>query len=182
MIKNNLHGSQGIRAIKDRLTCAYYAYVSDYKQYLKLRGFGNHIHDRFFVERGFLECWLLPGFHRFWQTWNPGIGYFAYKVYLACGGKNRKNLATIVAFLVNGLVHNLIVSLIVWRWDFPLPFTFTLFGILTIVSRWLDSHINMRKWPKILHLVLNVGLVILSFDFGFGMNDLIRTNLFFGSQ
>jgi len=179
MIKNNLHGSQGIRALKDRLTCAYHAYVSDYKQYLKLRGFGNHIHDRFFVERGFLECWLQPGFHRFWQTWNPGIGYFAYKVYLACGGKNRKCLATIVAFLVNGLIHNLIVSLIVWRWDFPLPFTFTLFGILTIVSRWLDSHINMRKWPKILHLVLNVGLVILSFDFGFRMNDLIRTNLFF---
>jgi hypothetical protein len=177
MIKNNLLGYQGLSAIKDRLTRPYHAYVRDYKRYLKLRGFGNHIHDRVFVKRGFLECWLQPGFHRFWQVWNPGIGYFTYKMYLAFGGKDRRNIATVAAFLVNGLVHNLVISLCLWRWDFPLPFTFSLFGLFTVVSRWLDGPIKMSKWPRACHLVLNIGLVILAFDFGFFMNDLLHSIL-----
>ena len=178
MIKINPHGFQGLSAIKDRLTRPYHAYVRDYKQYLKLRGFGNHIHDRFFVKRGFLECWLQPGFHRFWKVWNPGIGYFTYRLYLYFGGKDRRNAATIAAFIVNGLIHNLIISLLLWRWDIPLPFTFTLFGFLTVLSRWLDRPIKMKQWPRICHLALNSGLVILSFDFGFFMNDLMHTILF----
>ena len=174
-MKSNLARIRGLKASYDQ-------YVCNYKQFLKLRGFGNHVNDWFFVKRGFLECWVQPGFHRFWQTWNPGITYFAYEVYMFFGGKKRKNTATIAAFLVNGLAHNLIVSLIVWRWDFPLPFTFTLFGILTIVSGQLDRHINMKKWPKIFHLAINVSLIILSFDFGFRINDLLRVILFSGSH
>lgn len=170
MTKISLNRFQGLKA-------AYAQYVGNYKQYLKLRGFESHVNDWLFVKRGFLECWLQPGFHRFWQVWNPGIGYFAYKVYLFCGGKYRWKTATFAAFLVNGLVHNLVVSLILWRWDFPLPFTFTLFGALTIVFKWLDKHIDMYKWHRIFHLALNVGLVILSFDFGFRMNDLLQSTL-----
>jgi len=170
MIKINPGGSSNFRVV-------YHQYVCDYKQYLKLRGFGEHVNDWVFVKRGFLEPWLQPGLHRFWRVWNPGIGYFAYKVYLFCGGKNKRITATISAFLVNGLVHNLIVSLILWRWEFPLPFTFTLFGVLTIVSKWLDRHINMDQWPRVFHLAVNVSLVILSFDFGFRMNDLLRSTL-----
>ncbi len=160
------------------LKAGYDQYVSNYKQFLKLRGFEDHVHDGFFVRRGFLECWLQPGFHRFWQVWNPGIGYFAYRVYLLFGGKNRQTTATIMAFLINGLVHNLTISLIMWRWDFPLLFTFTLFGILTVISRWLDGHIDMTKWPRLLHLTINVSLVVLAFDFGFRMNGILRKILF----
>jgi hypothetical protein len=163
------------------LKTSYEQYVVNYKQFLKLRGFGEHVNDWPFVKRGFLEPWAQPGFHRFWQTWNPGIGFFAYRIYLFCGGEERRNWATIAAFLVNGLIHNLVVSLFIWRWDFPLPFTFTLFGFLTIVSRWLDGHMNMSRWPKLLHLAINAGLVMLSFDFGFRMNDILQALLFFGS-
>jgi len=172
-MKSNLTRFQGLQASYDQ-------YVINYKQFLKLRGFGNHVNDWPFVKRGFLECWIQPGFHRFWQIWNPGIGYFAYTIYVSCGGRNQRNIATIAAFLVNGLAHNLIASLILWRWDFPLPFTFTLFGFLTILSRWLDGHLNLSKWPKILHLAINMSLVLLSFDFGFRMNDLLRAILFYG--
>ena len=161
----------------DALKESYDQYVSNYKQFLKLRGFGEHTNDWYFVKRGFLACWLQPGFHRFWQTWSPGIAYFAYKVYLSCGGKKRQKTATIAAFLVNGIVHNLIFSLIMWRWDFPLPFTFTMFGIFTIIFRWMDDHIDMDRWPKLIHLVINTSLVILSFDFGFRMNNLLHTIL-----
>jgi hypothetical protein len=174
MIMSKHHIFQGLKA-------SYQQYVSDYKRYLALRGFGNHDNDWIFVKRGFLACWWQPGFHRFWQMWNPGIGYFAYKVYLSCGGRNRRNIATMAAFLVNGLAHNLVFSLFLWRWDFPLPFTFASFGILTIIFRLLDEHIDMTRWPSVFHLAVNVGLVILSFDFGFRMNDLMHTALYPGS-
>lgn len=159
------------------LRALYPQYVYDYKQYLKLRGFGSHVNDWVFVKRGFLECWLQPGFHRFWKVWNPGIGYFAFKVYLFWGGKGRRNTATIAVFLINGLVHNLVLNLILWRWDFPLPFTFTLFGVLTIFFKWLEGQTNMNMWPGVFHLALNIGLVILSFDFGFRMNDFLQSTL-----
>lgn len=62
--------------LRQRYKLLYDDYVEDYKSYLQLRGFGDHHDDWYFVKRGFLECWFAPGFHRFWQTWNPGIGYF----------------------------------------------------------------------------------------------------------
>ena len=99
------------------------------------------------------------------------------KLYLALGGKDRQGTATIAAFLVNGLIHNLVISLMLWRWDFPLPFTFTLFSFLTVISRWLEKSMKMSKWPRVCHLFLNIGLVILSFDFGFFMNDFLQSLL-----
>lgn len=160
--------------LQARISHAYQRYVASYECYLKMRGYGNHLNDWFFFKRGFLACWLEPGFHRFWQVWNPGIGYFAYKLYVLFGGNQRKNLATVAAFVLNGLIHNLIASLLFWRWDFPLPFTFLSFGIFTIISRWLDTFFEVQKLPAVLHLIINVGLVILSFDFGFAMNDLLK--------
>lgn len=177
MIKINLHGFHGLSALKDRLVSSYHQYVCNYKQYLKLRGFEDHVHDWIFVKRGYLGCWLQPGFHRFWQVWNPGIGYFTYKLYLSFGGKDKRNTATIAAFFVNGLIHNLVISLFLWRWDFPLPFTFILLGVLTVLFRWLDRPIKMNKWPRICHLALNIGLVLLAFDFGFFMSGLLHSIL-----
>ena len=175
MIKNSLLGFFGLRAIKESVVRSYDQYFWNYRRYLKMRGFGNHVNDWIFVKRGFLECWLEPGFHHFWRIWNPGIGYFTYRLYLTCGGKDRREAATLAAFLVNGLFHNLVVSLMLWRWDFPLPFTFILFGALTIMCRWLDKPIKMNKWPRICHLAINIGLVLLGFDFGFFMDDLLHS-------
>lgn len=177
MNRINLLRSQRLSELKDRLSRAYHAYVKDYRRYLKLRGFGDHVNDGFFVKRGFFECWLQPGFHHFWKLWNPGIGYFAYKIYLSLGGKDRQSTATIGVFLLNGLIHNLAVSLLVWRWDLPLPFTFTLCGLLTVASRRLEESMKMSKWPRVCHLALNIGLVILAFDFGFSMNKILQSIL-----
>lgn len=154
-------------------------YVDDYKAYLGMRGFGTHINDRSFAMRGFVTCWWEPGFHRFWQSWNPGIGYLTYKFYLLLGGKKHQNLATIATFLVNGLLHNLVVIPFVKRCDFPLPFTFLCFALFTVGFRWLDNYIDLEKLPDICHLCLNVGLVILSFEFGFYVDDHIVASLFY---
>lgn len=155
----------------------YQRYVDDYRDYLQLRGFGTHINDWIFVKRGFIECWWEPGFHRFWQLWNPGIGYFTYKFYLSMGGNKRHNLGTIIVFVINGLIHNLVIMPILNHWDFPLPFTFFCFGFCTVGFRLLDRHINLEKLPDICHLCINVGLVILSFKFGFYIDDHIVAQL-----
>jgi len=161
-------------SLRDRLQPLYQRYVSSYKRYLKRRGYGDHVNDWFYIKRGFLTCWFAPGFHRFWRVWNPGIGYFVYRLYILLGGNQRRNLATLAAFVINGLIHNLIVSLLFWRWDFPLPFTFLSFGVFTIIFKWLDTFVALQKLPAILHLAMNVGLVILSFDFGFTMNEFLK--------
>lgn len=158
------------------LQAAYLRYVDDYREYLRLRGFGTHINDWFFVKRGFVECWWEPGFHCFWQVWNPGISYFTYKFYLLLGGNKRQNRATITAFVINGLVHNLVVIPILQRWDFPLPFTFLCFGLLTVGFRWLGRHIDLKKLPDICHLCINIGLVMLSFKIGFYINNHLNAN------
>jgi hypothetical protein len=155
--------------VKLKYKPAYDQYVKDYKAYLKLRGYGNHIHDIYFVRHGFIECWWAPGFHRFWQIWNPGIGYFTYKLYLLLGRIENRSLATIIVFFISGGIHNLIMLPFIRRFSFPLPFTFLSFGLFTVVFRELDRHIRLERLPRFLHLAINVGLVIMSFDFGFYM-------------
>jgi hypothetical protein len=163
------------------ITQKYASWVSDYKRYLLLRGYQGHVNDWFFVKRGFIECWWEPGFHRFWQAWNPGISYFTYKLYLSLGGNKRKDLGTIMAFLINGLFHNIVVIPFLGRWDFPLPFTFLCFGLLTVGFRRLDRYFNLEKLPGICYLFINVGAVLISFEIGFQINRMLFHELLRGS-
>lgn len=168
--------------LNHRYKLKYDEYVKDYKLYLQLRGFGDHHDDWFFVKRGFFECWFAPGLHRFWQTWNPGIGYFTYRLFLwlkgtSLGGKGKQNLAIILTFLISGLIHNLVAMLFLRRCSIPLPFTFFALGVFTVIFSTLERRFQFKSWPKITHLVINVSLIILSFDFGFRMDDLLHTTL-----
>lgn len=165
--------------LRRRCHLVYDEYVQDYKSYLHLRDFGIHHDDWFFVKRGFIECWFSPGFHRFWQTWNPGIGYFTHRLYLwliGIGyiGKRKRNLAIILTFLINGLIHNLVAMIILRRCSFPLPFTFFAMGLFTVIASALGEKLHFVRWPRIFHFVVNAGLIIFAFDFGFQMDDLLH--------
>jgi hypothetical protein len=169
--------------VKPKLKSQYTRYVEDYREYLKLRGYGEHVNDWFFVKRGFLECWFEPGYHHFWQLWNPGIGYFTYRLYRRLGGKGlgtrgRQNQNIILTFLVNGIVHNLIVMIFMWKLSIPLPFTFLAFGVFTVLFRELGRIVDFSTWPKLIHFAINTGLVIISFNFGFRMDDLLHVIIF----
>lgn len=155
-----------------RLRQGYRCYVGGYRHYLRRRGFGNHLHDQSFVIRGFLACWATPGFHRFWQVWNPGIGYLTFRLYLALGGQKHRHAATVATFAVNGLVHTVVACPFFRRWSWTLIVTFLLFGIMTVLSRGLQPVLRQERWPAIANLAVNVGLVILSFDLGFRVNAL----------
>lgn len=151
----------------------YQRYVGGYRHYLRRRGFGNHLHDRPFFFRGFLACWAEPGFHRFWQMWNPGIGYLTFRLYLALGGRKHREGATVATFVVNGLVHTIVACPFFHRWSWTLIVAFLLFGLLTILSRKLEPVLQQERWPAIVNLVVNAGSIILSFDVGFRVNALL---------
>jgi len=151
----------------------YRLYVWRYIAYARLRGFES-LNDWPYHRRGFIECWAQPGFHRFWQVWNPGITYFVFRLYLCLGGSSRRILATILAFAINGLIHSLVFYLLTRQWSYTIPVLFLLFSVLTILSRLLDDKIRQQNWPWIANTAINILLVIGTFDVSFRVNDLLQ--------
>ena len=73
-------------------------YVERYASYARMRGFGSELNDWAYHRRGFIECWAQPGFHRFWQVWNPGISYFVYRLFIRLGGRRRLEIGDDLGF------------------------------------------------------------------------------------
>jgi hypothetical protein len=149
------------------------AYVADYRRFARSRGFRSEINDWPYVRRSFIECWVEPGFHRFWQVWNPGIAYFVNRLFLRLGGRRRWATATIAAFFLSGLAHTLVIVPFVGHWSHTLLVTFTCFGVLTVISRLLEPWLQQSRWPAALNLAVNVALIAGSFDVGFKIDDLL---------
>lgn len=136
-----------------------------YKKFAKMRGF-NTFNDLSYHRRGFIECWAEPGFHRFWQVWNPGIAYFVYRLFLGLGGSKRWLIPAFLSFLFCGIIHTVIVFPFL-GWSFSVIGAFICFAVLTIVSRKMSRLLHQEKWPAIANIVINIGLVVGSFDIGF---------------
>ena len=152
------------------LRVRYRLYVWDYIVYTRMRGFKS-FNDWTYHRMGFLECWLEPGFHRFWQIWNPGIAYFFHRLYVSLGGRQQQIFSTIAGFVINGFVHTLIFFMISGRWSVTVIVTFALFGFFVVLSKKLEQLLQQWKWPKICNLAINAALVIWSFDIGFAVNE-----------
>lgn len=144
----------------------------DYRHYAAMRGFRT-FNDWPYHRRGFLECWAQPGFHRFWQVWNPGISYFVYRTFIRLGGRKHWIWPTVTSFFLCGLGHTLIVAPFLGRWSYTVIVAFVSFGILTVVSRLLARRLRQDRWPKVVNVAINVGLVIGSFDLGFRLDRLL---------
>ena len=144
-------------SLQVRVRRGYRRYVRGYRQYLRRRGYGDNLHDQHFFVRGFLACWAEPGFHRFWQVWNPGIGYLTFRLYFALGGRKHREGATVATFAVNGLVHTIVACPFFHRWSWTLIVAFLLFGLLTILSRRLEPVLQQERWPAIVGMRLRRG-------------------------
>lgn len=152
----------------------YEKYKAGYLQHLKKLGYGDHSgdFDWFFISRAFILCWGKPGFHFFWRYWNPGIGYMTYRLFHQLGGNRHRIPAILITFLVNGLVHNLVLSPFL-GWSYTLPVTFLCFGIFSVISEKLQFLLHQDKWHWIFNAIVNVSLVVVSFDIGFRMNRIL---------
>ncbi len=138
-----------------------------------MRGFTTEINDWPYVRRSFIECWAAPGFHRFWQVWNPGIAYFVYRLFIRLGGRRRWVVPTILSFVLCGFVHTLIAAPFAGHWVFSVITAFFCFGALTVLSRLAASVLRQERWPALVNVVVNVTLVCGSFDVGFRVDRLL---------
>ena len=78
-----------------------------------------------------------------------------------------------VAFFGNGVIHNLVGCLLAGRWSVMFVVTFTCCGVLTVLSRYLAPLLRQRRWPAVLNVAANAGLMIGSFDLGFRVDRLL---------
>ena len=163
-----------MKAITCRLKNRYDRYKAGYLRHLHKLGYGDHKgdFDLFFIKHAFILCWAKPGFHYFWRYWNPGIGYMTYRLYHTLGGNRRRISAILVTFLVNGLVHNLVLSPFL-GWSFTLPAAFLCFGIFSIVMEKVQFLLQQDMWYWPFNALLNISLVVLCFDLGFRINDFL---------
>jgi hypothetical protein len=148
-------------------------WADDYRRFARARGFRT-FNDWPYHRRGFLECWAEPGFHRFWQVWNPGIAYFVYRLFVRLGGRKHWVLPTFLAFLGCGLAHTVVVAPLLGGWSYSVIVAFGCFGALTLISRWLAPTLRQDRWPAVVNVLVNAGLVIGSFDTGFRIDALLR--------
>ena len=147
-------------------------FEESYRKFAKMRGFKS-FNDFAYHKRGFIECWAQPGFHKFWQVWNPGIAYFVYQIYLMVGGRKNWIFPTIFSFIICGILHTVIVFPFIMRWSYSVIITFACFGVLTVISKKLSAVLKQEKWPWVINTLINIGLVIISFDTGFRINRII---------
>lgn len=152
---------------------AYARFLADYERYARMRGFRS-LNDWPYHRRGFIECWAEPGFHRFWQVWNPGIAYFVWRLYLRLGGRRRWVFPTLAAFILCGVAHHLVALLLLGRWSYTIITAFTAFGLFTVISRLLARRLRQRRWPLFLNVLVNAGLVVGSMDLGFRVDRLLH--------
>lgn len=161
-------------AIRHRMRAHYTSYVDEYTRFVRMRGFESQLNDWPFVRRSFLECWAEPGFHRFWQVWNPGIAYFAYRLYLRLGGRKRWLLPAMGSFVGCGIAHTVAVLPFTGRWGWTAVAYFTCFGLFTALSRRLAPILRQDRWPSALNVAVNAGLLLLSFEVGFRVDRILR--------
>jgi hypothetical protein len=134
-------------------------YQQRYRQYLLLRGYDPDTSKWSILRRALLESWAEPGFHRFWQVWNPGVGYLLMRLYLLLGGKRRRTVTTLVVFLACGFLHDAAVMMMFRQPFMAFSCAFLCFGLLTVVSRRFEPWLRQDRWPVLANATVNIMLV-----------------------
>jgi len=140
-------------------------YIKDYNKYLILRKYDPSSGKLRILKRALLDSWGEPGFHRFWQVWNPGIGYFLYRLYRLFGGNRNRLISTILVFVLCGLLHDAIVMLIFQKPFVAFTVAFILFGVLALINRAIEPIIDQKRWPRLLNTISNVSCLAISIHF-----------------
>ena len=151
--------------------------AAGFVKYLEKRGYNPEAGSTRFLWRLFFESWAQPGFHRFWQVWNPGYGYFLFKLYLALGGRRRPVAAGLVVFLSCGLLlHDFPLTLITGRGFILNTIAFTFWAILAMVFKWSERLLRLETWPWWIHVLLNMGLIVAGLMLGGRMQGMVWAN------
>jgi hypothetical protein len=127
-----------------------------YNRYLILRGYDPSSNKLLILRRAIVDSWGEPGFHRFWQVWNPGVGHLLYRLYLALGGNRSRFAATVLVFVLCGFAHDVLVMVIFQQPFVAFSTAFVLFGILAVINRSLESSLHQERWPRLVNILTNL--------------------------
>jgi hypothetical protein len=144
---------------------AYRRFDESYDRYLLLRGYEPHWSKSQILKRALVDSWGEPGFHRFWRVWNPGIGHLLYHLYLAFGGNRKRTVATMLVFVLCGLMHDVLVMLIFRRPFAAFTIAFASSGILAVLNRSLEHRLRQDRWPRPLNALANLACLTISVSF-----------------
>jgi len=126
-----------------------------------LRGYSLDQGSGVFLRRLFLDSWTQPGFHRFWQMWNPVYGYFLFRLYRVLGGSRRSFVAGMAVFIFCGaILHDLPIGFLTGEPKIVCTIAFSSWGVLTFCSRKLGTVVDFDSWPRVVHLSINVCLIV----------------------
>jgi hypothetical protein len=133
-----------------------------YDQYLILRGYDPATSKLLILKRALIDSWAEPGFHEFWEVWNPGVGHLLYQLYRALGGNRFQLIATMLVFTFCGFVHDVLVILLFRRPFVAFTASFIFFGIFTVLSRTLEPILRQNRWSGFLNVFTNVLVLTVS--------------------
>ena len=128
-----------------------------YDQYLILRNYDPAAGKLVILKRALIDSWFEAGFHRFWQVWNPGIGYLLYSLYRRLGGNQHRLVASMIVFTLSGFLHDLAVMLIFRRQFVAFTAAFILFGALALLNRTTEPCLRQDRLPRWVNAIWNLG-------------------------
>ncbi len=112
------------------------------------------------LRRMFFDSWVQPGFHCFWQVWNPVYGYFLFLLYRVLGGSRRPFVAGISVFIFCGFIlHDLPIGLVTGEPKIACTIAFLNWGVFAFLSRKLGTVLKFDSWPRVANLSVNVFLI-----------------------
>jgi hypothetical protein len=137
-----------------------------YNRYLVLRGYDPSSNKLKILKRALVDCWGEPGFHAFWRVWNPGVGHLLFRLYLSLGGNRARLTATLLVYILCGMLHDVLVLLIFRRPFVAFTAAFLFSGVLAIGNRALERFLQQDRWPRWLNALTSVACLAVAIHAG----------------
>lgn len=107
-------------------------------------------------------------FHTFWTFWNPIFGYYLGRYfYKPFKFVFPTFIALVLTFLVCGIVHDLVTTILRREWSFFFTVWFLGMGLCVVISKSMKMDFSYLSWGwrafmNLLFIALCLGLTILA--------------------
>jgi hypothetical protein len=104
------------------------------------------------------KSFTAANFRTFWFYWNPIYSYvLTYYVYRPLKQYMPQRLARTLTFIVNGVFHDIVVSLVLGRFFYGVTLLFMTYIILLTIEEGLRINIEHKVLGVIYNLIMLIG-------------------------
>ncbi|MDX8340240.1 MBOAT family O-acyltransferase [Draconibacterium sp. IB214405] len=113
-------------------------------------------------------------FSEFWQYWNPIWGYYlGMYIFKPIKSVLPASLSLLLTFVACGLIHDLAVMLLKWKFSLLLTQWFLFMGLCVIFGK--TANINYSKFPWIVRAAINILVISGCFVIANQLNKVVLT-------